>query len=261
MRSLGIEARLRRLQGPQGRMLLLALDHGLPAGPLPGIENPTAFLRGVRGAPLTGLIVNPGFVRFLAEELPSRSGLVIHLSAGTLLGSRPTTKVVATSVERAVALGADAVSVQIHFGGPAEDRMVSDAGDAVDTAAGFGLPVLAMVHPPRSEGGGLDPAAVRHAVRTAAEMGARLVQTPYAGASETFREVVRGCPVPVLVSGGPAAPSPDVWLSMVHDAIAAGAAGVAAGRNLFQHPNPRALVVRLGDTVFGANGKAVPVGG
>src|SRR3972149_1971644 len=132
----GISRRLRRLEGPGGRFLLLALDHGLPAGPLPGIEAPVALLKALRGAPITGVIANPGLVPRIAPALPTSAGLVVHLSAGTVLGTRPTSKVLGTLPERALALGADAVSVQIHFGDVAEERMLSDAGRVVDAAPG-----------------------------------------------------------------------------------------------------------------------------
>src|SRR3990170_4797384 len=148
MHSPGIQARLRRLEGPNGHLFLLALDHGLPAGPLPGLEAPGRVLRRIRGAAVTGLIANPGIVAHIAPELDPRCGLVVHLSAGTLLGARPTAKVLAALPDRAVSLGADAVSVQIHFDGPAEDRMLADAGRVVDAATELGLPVLGMAHPP-----------------------------------------------------------------------------------------------------------------
>lgn len=246
MSSLGISRRISRLEAGRGRFFLLALDHGLPAGPLSGIEDPRAFLTKLRGAPTTGIIANPGLVSRLGPEIPP---LVAHLSAGTLLGTRPTSKVLSSTVERSVALGADAVSAQIHFGDSMEDRMLSDAGTVVDAASDFGVPVLLMAHPPAS--GGMDADAVRHAARAAAELRAQIVQTPYTGSPETFRQVVRGCPVPVIVAGGPTAASADAFLDRVAGAVAAGAAGVAVGRNLFQHPDPGLFAARIGAILFG----------
>jgi len=106
-----------------------------------------------------------------------------------------------------------------------------------------------MAHPPASAA--VDVGAACHAARAAAELRARIVQTPYTGTPETFREVVRGCPVPLLVAGGPRASPPETFLETVRGAIAAGAAGVSAGRNLFQHPDPAALATRVGEILFG----------
>jgi len=247
---LGIPSRRRRLEGRAGRFLVLALDHGLPAGPLTGLGDPGRLLRTLRDAPLTGVIVNAGLVPRLAPEI--RMGLVVHLSAGTLLGTPPTAKVLASSVERAIRLGADAVSVQIHFGSPSEDRMVADAGRVVDDAHGFGVPVLAMAYPPSLPGrGSADADAARNASRAAAEIGADLVQTNFSGPSGGVRGIVRGCPAPLLLAGGPKVLSADAYLDAVRAGLAEGAAGVTVGRNLFQDPDPPAFAGRLGDAVFG----------
>lgn len=250
MSSLGTILRLRRLEGPEGRLFLLALDHGLPAGPLPGLEDPMALLRLLRGSPLTGTIVNPG----IASRLPVADGpwppMVIHLSAGTLLGSHPSSKVLACSVERAIRLGADAVSAQVGFGDAAEGRMLADAGSVVDEASRFGLPVLIMAYPSGAPAGAAPSDDVRHAARAAAELGADLVQVPHPGSRESVRAVVRGCPAPVLVAGGPRAASSERFLDEVEAALAGGAAGVVVGRNLFEHPDPTSLARRIGEIVF-----------
>ncbi len=237
--------------GRAGRLFLLALDHGLPAGPLRGIESPAALLRALRGTPLTGVLVNPGIVQHVASDLGPNRGLVVHLSAGTLLGLRPTSKVRIPTVAYAVALGADAVSVQVHFGDPAEDRMVAAAGQTVDEARSFGIPTLIMAYPPSEPGArSANADAARHAARAAAELGADLVQTNFAGPAESIREIVRGSPVPVLLSGGPPSPAPEAFLDAIRTGIAAGAAGFTVGRNLFQHPDPGAFATRLGEAIF-----------
>ena len=248
MTSPGISRRLRRLQGPGGRVFLLAADHGLPAGPLPGLEDPAQVLRRLADSPVTGFLLNPGIVRFLPEG--ARGALVVHLSAGTLLSTSPSSKVLAARVTRAVALGADAVSVQVHFGDPEEGRMLADAGSVVDGAGGFGLPVLVMAYPPGATMGaaGLEP--TRHAARAAAELGADLVQVPHPGTADGVRAVVRGCPVPVVVTGGPRSPTPDAFLDSVRAAVSGGAMGVAVGRNVFQHPHPAEFANAIGDVLF-----------
>jgi fructose-bisphosphate aldolase / 2-amino-3,7-dideoxy-D-threo-hept-6-ulosonate synthase len=243
MASTGLSRRLRRLEGPTGRFLLAALDHGVPAGPLPGIESPAEFAEKLPSPPIGGIVANPGIVRFLGH-VAERVGLVVHLSAGTTLARDPTSKVLSRMPGDAFALGADAVSLQIQFGGASEVRMLEDAGLAADEAGTLGLPLIVMAYAT----GGED--ATRHAVRAAAELHAQLVQTHYTGSLETFRAVVRGCPVPVLVAGGPVAASPEEFLKLVRDAMTAGAAGVSVGRNLFQHPDPAAFARQIGEVVF-----------
>lgn len=245
MVSIGVHRRADRLHGPGGRSFFLALDHGLPAGPIPGLEDPARLVASMSRVPLTGVIVNPGLVRFLPSPSPP---VIVHLSAGTMLGAHPTSKVLATTPDRACALGADAVSLQIHFGDPAEDRMVAAAGAAVEAADRLGLPTVVMAYPPSNRTGDVD--AVRHATRAAAELGASMVQAPYTGSSDTFLEVVRGCPVPVIVTGGPRASSTDAFLDAVAGAMAAGAGGLSAGRNVFQAAHPADVATRAARLVF-----------
>jgi DhnA family fructose-bisphosphate aldolase class Ia len=250
MAVLGSLLRRRRLEGLGGRSFLLALDHGLPAGPLDGIQDLSRLVRDLHGTSLTGTILNPGLVRHVSSDLRAERALIVHLSAGTLLGCQPTSKVPSGSVAGAVALGADAVSVQIHFGNPNEDRMLATAGEIVGDARSFGIPTLVMAHPP---GGGTaqdEIDAARHAIRAAAEIGADIVQLNYLGPAESTPKLIEGCPVPLLLGGGPRSASPDAFLDRIGAAVAAGAAGITVGRNLFQHPNPRAFAMRIGEAVF-----------
>src|SRR3990170_6269842 len=252
MSSSGVTERVHRLQGPGGRCLLVALDHGLPAGPLPGIEDPARFLRALRRAPVTGLIANPGLVRRLPREVLPSKGLVVHLSAGTVLGADPTSKVLAARPEDAADLGADAVSVQVHFGSDHEDVMLASAGRVADDARALGLPVLVMAYPMGREGAPPESAVVAHAARAAAEIGGSLVQVPFPADPEAFATVPRGCPAPVLLAGGPRVASEEPFLRALEAVIEGGAAGVSLGRNLFQHPDPAAFARRIADVIGSA---------
>jgi len=100
-----------------------------------------------------------------------------------------------------------------------------------------------------------DVAVVKHASRIGAELGADIIKTNYTGSIDTFREVVRGCPVPIVIAGGPRANSEEEILKMVSGSIQAGGVGVSLGRNVFQHKNPEAMsravvaVVHKGATI------------
>ncbi len=259
MVSCDVDRRLRRLGGRMGRIFLVAMDHGLPAGPLPGLERPAEFLQKLHDAPYSGVVANPGIVRHIASHLSPDRSLVVHLSGGTLLGPRPTAKVLTASVERAVGLGADAVSIQIHFGDPAEDRTLSDAGRVADAACGLGVPVLGMAHTSWTAGTPTsDSEAPVHAARAAAELGSDLVQVAYSGPPEGYHRIVRGCPVPVLVAGGPASPSEERWLDGLRGAFEAGVAGVAVGRLLFRAADPAALARRIAGVLWGDRPEPIP---
>jgi len=82
-----------------------------------------------------------------------------------------------------------------------------------------------------------------------AELGADIVKTNYTGEVDTFKEVVGGCPVPVVVAGGPQMDTERELLQMVRDSIDAGGRGVAIGRNIFQAQDPTGLVRKIARVV------------
>ena len=83
-----------------------------------------------------------------------------------------------------------------------------------------------------------DVEVVAHAARAGAELGADIIKTNYTGDPDSFRKVVKGCPVPVVIAGGPKTETDMEFLKMIEGALQAGARGVAIGRNVFQHKDP-----------------------
>ena len=66
---------------------------------------------------------------------------------------------------------------------------------------------------------------------------------------ESFREVIDGCFVPVVIAGGPQMETDRDILEMVRGSIEAGGAGVSIGRNAFQHPKPSQVVKAISSIV------------
>ncbi|MEM4340463.1 MAG: hypothetical protein QW319_02865, partial [Candidatus Nitrosocaldus sp.] len=95
-----------------------------------------------------------------------------------------------------------------------------------------------------------DPGVVAHTARIGAEAGADIVKTVYTGDPDSFKMVVKGCPVPIVIAGGPKASSDEEVLEMTKGAMEAGAAGVTFGRNIFQHRNPPAMIRALASIIF-----------
>ncbi|MHC1576770.1 MAG: fructose-bisphosphate aldolase, partial [Methanosarcinaceae archaeon] len=65
--------------------------------------------------------------------------------------------------------------------------------------------------------------------------------TVYTGDVDSFRDVVEGCPAPIVIAGGPKTNTDEEFLRMIRGAMDAGARGVAIGRNVFQHPDPASM--------------------
>jgi DhnA family fructose-bisphosphate aldolase class Ia len=104
------------------------------------------------------------------------------------------------------------------------------------------MPLLAMVYPRGPKvANEKDVENVKIAARLGAELGADFVKVPYTGSPETFKDVVSGSPIPVVIAGGSKLSDEDT-LKMVEGAMQAGAAGLSMGRNAFQHEKPVRLV-------------------
>jgi class I fructose-bisphosphate aldolase len=230
--------------------ILLPLDHGVSEGMLEGLEDMSALLKGLDPDIVQGVILHKGMAAALAQDMDPRMNLIVHLSAGTRHALPPYAKSLVCSVQEAVRLGADAVSVHVNLGNDCEDRMLIDLGMVTDEAHLLGIPVLAMIY---ARGGQivneLDPTLVAHSIRLGAEIGADLVKVPYSGDPESFSRAVRSCPVPVLVAGGPRKEHFKGFLDMIREAMECGARGVSIGRNIFQHDNPTTAMQELAAAV------------
>jgi fructose-bisphosphate aldolase/2-amino-3,7-dideoxy-D-threo-hept-6-ulosonate synthase len=113
-----------------------------------------------------------------------------------------------------------------------------------------GIPLLAMMYPRgKNVKNEHEPDMVMHAARVGAELGADLIKTNYTGDPDTFKEVVQTCPVPVIIAGGPKTNTDEELMEMVEEAVAAGAAGISIGRNVFQHEDPARMTRALSKIV------------
>lgn len=247
----GKSVRLARLSRPgDGRFLFVPLDHSVSDGPVATAAGFGDLVRSIADGGADAVVVHKGRARMIAPELLTRCSLVVHLSASTSHGPDVNAKVLVGDVEEVVRLGADAVSVHVNLGADGERQQVSDLAAVSDACDRWNMPLLAMMYPrgpritdPR------DPALVAHAAVLAAELGADLVKTPYAGGVAEMTDVVRCCPIPVLVAGGTPTASPAEFLSHVDEMLASPVAGLAAGRNIFASADPGMLAQLVADRV------------
>lgn len=248
----GLEIRLRRiLQGRDRRTVMIPMDHGVSVGPVAGLEDPReAVARAAKGG-ASAVVLHKGLVPICKDYFGDGLALIVHLSASMMNSPQPNRKILVGSVREAVALGADAISVHTNLGEDGDVDMVGDLGRVTTEAHELGTPVLCMAYPRgRMVKNPFDVEVVKHAARLGAELGADLVKTNYTGSPETFREVVRGCPIPVIIAGGPKMEDDRAVLEMVRGAMEAGAKGVSIGRNVFQHRDPTTMTRAIVRIVF-----------
>jgi fructose-bisphosphate aldolase/2-amino-3,7-dideoxy-D-threo-hept-6-ulosonate synthase len=245
---IGRQIRLSRILN-DGKMFCIPMDHGITNGPIPGLEDVYEFLYRCENSGVTSVIINKGIIKSLPR--PPKLGIIAHLSASTSLGLSPNKKVQMGGVEDAIRLGADGISVHINIGAKEEPEMLQKLGIISDECNEWNIPLIAMMYP-RGENikNPYDVEIVSHVARIGAEAGADIVKTVYTGDRDSFKMVVRTCPVPVVIAGGPKANTDEDILEMCDGAMQAGAIGVTFGRNIFQHKNPPNILNALSRIIF-----------
>jgi len=228
------------------RTVIVPMDHGVTIGPVEGLADMRETVGKIVAGGANAILMHKGIVRAGHRGAGRDVGLIIHLSASTTLSPDPNAKELVCTVEDALKLGADAVSVHINLGAETDKEMLRQLGDVSSRCLLWQMPLVVMMYTrgPKIKNE-FDVENVKHAARVAAELGADIVKVVYTGSVDSFREVVEGCPVPVVIAGGEKMDSDEDIFKMVEDALKAGAAGVSIGRNAFQHRNPEKMVAAL----------------
>ena len=232
----------------ENRTLMVPLDHGMTQGPVVGLQALEETVEDlVASGVVDAVVLHKGTLEAMAPVLSRSSEIatVLHLSAAVDLSPDPDRKVVVSSVEDALRLGADGVSVHLNLGHPDDAAMLEEVGRVAGDCQRWGMPLLAMVYlrggDQPIEGG--EAAAI--AARVAWELGADAVKLDYPGSPESFAEVTRAAAIPTLVAGGSTRDEVPELLRVYSEALKAGAAGLSVGRNVFQRPERRAFLRAL----------------
>jgi putative autoinducer-2 (AI-2) aldolase len=237
----GIRNRLSRLVQPDGHCQFLPIDHGYFQGPTRCLERPGETARDLLPY-ADGLFVTRGALRSSIEpdtDVP----IILRVSGGTsVVGRDLANEVITTSIEEVIRLNAAAVGLSIFVGSDYEKESLENLAFLVNECEDYGIPVMAVT----AVGKELEKRTARFlalSCRIAAELGARIVKTYYA--AEDFDKVVNGCPVPVVIAGGPKCETELEVFGFVYDGMQKGAIGVNLGRNIWQNPHPVAVMRAL----------------
>ncbi len=248
--QLGKQIRMERIFNRDSRRtIIVPLDHGVTVGPVAGIESMRETVSRVAQGGANAVLMHKGLVSAGHRGQGRDLGLIVHLSASTTHSPSPNFKALVGTVEDAIRLGADAVSLHVNLGDDREKEMLSDLGKITSSAKDWGMPVLAMVY---GRGPGMreyDPKVVAHCARLGEELGADLVKVNYTGDQESFSRVVNSCSIPVVIAGGEKMNTRKELLKVVSDSLAAGGAGLSIGRNVFQDEDPVDLLQKLDEIV------------
>ncbi|MDH4240016.1 MAG: 2-amino-3,7-dideoxy-D-threo-hept-6-ulosonate synthase [Phycisphaerae bacterium] len=247
----GKQIRLERIINRNSRKtVIIPMDHGVTVGPIEGLADMREAISKVVAGGANAILMHKGMVRAGHRGTGKDVGLIIHLSAGTSISPDPNAKELVCTVEEAIKLGADAVSIHINLGAETDNQMLRQMGLVSRHCSQWQMPLVAMMYTrgPKIKDE-YDVENVKLAARVGAELGADIVKVVYTGRTETFAEVVHGCPVPVVIAGGPKMDSDEDIFKMVEGSLAAGSAGLSIGRNAFQHEKPSKMIEALSKMV------------
>jgi putative autoinducer-2 (AI-2) aldolase len=234
----GLKNRLSRMINPStGHSVMLACDHGYFMGPTAKLEVPRTTIEPL--LPFAdALAVTRGVLR-TSVDAKWATPIILRVSGGTsILHEDLSDEGITASMEDAIRLNVSAVALSIFVGTSHEKENMLNLARLVDEGERFGMPVLAIT----AVGKELEKRDSRYlslACRLAAEVGAHLVKTYYC---EGFSKVVEGCPVPLVVAGGPKLKTELDAFELAHNALAEGAIGVDMGRNIWQNAHPVGMI-------------------
>ncbi|MEW5945599.1 MAG: 2-amino-3,7-dideoxy-D-threo-hept-6-ulosonate synthase [bacterium] len=249
----GKKIRLERLiDRGTGCTVIVPMDHGVTVGPIAGLIDMGKAVDEVAEGGANAVLGHLGLPLHGHRGYGKDVGLILHLSASTALNVDPNRKVLVSNVERCIRTGADGVSIHVNLGAETESEMLRDLGEVSLACMDWGMPLLAMMYcrgkKVKSE---YDVNVVKHAARVASELGADIVKVNYTGTPESFRQVVEGCSIPVVIAGGEKMETVEEVLHMVRGMKDAGGRGVSIGRNVFQAESPRRMVAAISAIVHG----------
>lgn len=242
----GMKNRLSRLIKEDGKCLFLPIDHGYFQGPTSKLERPGETIKPL--LPYSdALFVTKGVLRSCVrpdDHIP----IILRVSGGTsMVGKDLANEGITTSIKEVVRLNASAVGMSVFVGSDYEHQTLLNLARLVDEAEEYGIPVMAVTAVGR-EMEKRDARYLALCCRIAAELGAKVVKTYWC---ENFEKVVNGCPVPVVIAGGPKVDTEREVLEFVHDGMQRGAIGVNLGRNIWQSPHPVAIIRAIRHIIHG----------
>ncbi len=234
----GMKNRLSRLIQKDGKTLFLPVDHGYFQGPTHYLEKPGETIKPIYQY-ADAVMLTRGVLRNCIDPAIEKPIIMRVSGAVSVVGEDLANESIVTSIQEILRLNVSAVSMSVFVGTKYENKSLSNLAKLVDECEDYGIPVMAV----SAVGKELEKREARYlalAARISAEIGARVVKTYYC--KENFEKVVDGCPVPIVIAGGPKTETQKEVFDFVYDGLQKGAIGVNLGRNIWQTQYPVASI-------------------
>lgn len=247
MGMLGKEVRMSRLvDSKSDKMMAITVDHTISRGILNGlIPIQDTIDKIVAGRP-NAITMTKGIAEHCWPKHAGEASLLMKISSYSPV--HPTTDITFSSVNEAIKMGADAVSVGAMMLGDFQAQQVAEIGRISEQCTAMGMPLIGHIYPKGESVSVQDRTKwenIAYCVRAGAELGVDIIKTTYTGDPETMRKVVESTPARVVIQGGDAYKTLDDYLYMTRDALDAGVGGVTMGRFVWEYKDITALVVVL----------------
>ena len=239
-----------------GKILILAYDHGLEHGPVdfepvPRTADPKVVFDLATHDAVTALAVQKGVAEAYYPDYEDEVTLLAKLNGTSNMWSGEPDSAVNWSADYAAEVGAEAIGFTVYGGSNHEIEMIEEFREAQETAREHEMGVVMWAYP-RGQGlrNASDPNTIAYATRVAHEVGADVAKVKYPGSSDAMEHAVEvSGRTKVVMSGGSKTDDLD-FLRTVESAVDAGASGLAVGRNVFQRERPRAILDALEAVIF-----------
>ena len=251
MAMLGKKVRMSRLvNAKSNKMMAITVDHAISRGiaPMTGLHQiQNTIDKIILGRP-DAMTMTKGIAEHCMWDHAGQVAMLMKVSNYSPVA--PTKDTVFGSVDEAIRMGADAVSMGAMTLGDFQGEQFEIIGKYSEECMAKGMPLIGHVYP-KGESVPADKKTawedIAYCVRSACELGMDIGKTTYTGDPDSMAKVVSCVPSSfrVVIQGGDACKTLDDYLQMTRDAMDCGVGGVTMGRFVWDYKDVTALVIAL----------------
>lgn len=249
MAMLGKAVRMSRLVNPKSnKMMAITVDHAISRGiaPMTGLQPIQKTIDAIIAGKPDAMTMTKGIAEHCMWQHAGKTSILLKCSSYS--PAHPTYDVAFGTVDEAIRMGADAVSIGAMTLGTFQDRQFAEIGKFSEECMAKGMPLIGHVYPkgemvPKDQQTSWEN--IGYCVRSAAELGIDIIKTTYTGDPKSMEKVVDLCPARVVIQGGDACKTLDDYLNMTKEAMDCGVGGVTMGRFVWDYKDITALVITL----------------
>ena len=251
MAMLGKEVRMSRLVNPKSnKMMAITVDHATSRGiaPLTGLHHVQDTIdKIILGRP-DAMTLTKGIAEHCMWNHAGEVAMLMKISNNSPVA--PTKDTIFGTVDEAIRMGADAVSMGCMTLGDFQGEQFEAIGRVSEECMRKGMPLIGHVYPKGESVKPEDRTAwenIAYCARSACELGMDIIKTTYTGDPESMAKVVATVPSTfrIVIQGGDACKTLDDYLQMTRDAMDCGVGGVTMGRFVWDYKDVTALVIAL----------------